>query len=103
LLDHVKLILSPWLPKAGLCMIHAFRGIGKTHVSLGIAYAVAKGSNFLSWEASAARNVLYVDGEMPAATLQERLAQIVVMMDGDNLSGQIKIIITSASPNSLMH
>lgn len=44
-----ELILSPWLPKAGLCMIHAFRGIGKTHVSLGIAYSVAKGDKFLGY------------------------------------------------------
>lgn len=29
-----ELILAPWLPKAGLCMIHAYRGIGKTHLSL---------------------------------------------------------------------
>lgn len=87
-----ELILSPWLPKAGLCMIHAFRGIGKTHVSLGIAYAVAKGGKFLGWEAPKARNVLYIDGEMPAAVLQERLAKIVVMMGDDHLTGQLTII-----------
>ncbi len=87
-----ELILSPWLPKAGLCMIHASRGVGKTHVSLGIAYAVAKGGKFLGWEVPKARNVIYIDGEMPAAVLQERLAQIVVMMGDDNLTGQLKII-----------
>ena len=86
-----ELILSPWLPKAGLGMIHAFRGIGKTHVSLGIAYAVARGGSFLGWEAPKARNVLYIDGEMPATALQERLAQIVVMM-GYELKGQLTII-----------
>src|SRR5580765_2419177 len=45
-----ELILTPWLPRAGLCMLHAFRGVGKTHLSLGIAYAVAKGSSFLTWQ-----------------------------------------------------
>lgn len=87
-----ELILSPWLPKAGLCMIHAFRGIGKTHVSLGIAYAVAKGGNFFNWEAPKPRNVLYIDGEMPATALQERLARIIVMMGDNQLNGQLTII-----------
>lgn len=87
-----ELILSPWLPKAGLCMIHAYRGIGKTHVSLGIACAVARGGRFLNWEAPAPRNVLYIDGEMPASVLQERLAKIIVMAGDDHLSGNLNII-----------
>jgi hypothetical protein len=28
-----ELILNPWLPKSGLCMLHAYRGIGKTYCS----------------------------------------------------------------------
>ncbi len=87
-----ELILSPWLPEAGLCMIHAFRGIGKTHLSLGIACAVAKGGKFLGWEASIPRNVLYVDGEMPASVLQERLAKIMLMMKCEQLHGKLSII-----------
>lgn len=87
-----ELILSPWLPKAGLCMLHAFRGIGKTHMSLGIAYAVAKGGSFLNWTAEKSRNVLYIDGEMPAAVLQERLARIVTMNGDRSLPGKLKII-----------
>jgi|GEM_PF-2442182 len=51
LLEHEfqarEIILSPWLITQGLSMIYAPRGIGKTHVSLGIAYAVATGSSFL--------------------------------------------------------
>ncbi|KTD68879.1 MarR family protein [Legionella steelei] len=85
-------ILSPWLPEAGLCMIHAYRGIGKTHISLGIAYAVAKGGKFLTWEASKPRNVLYIDGEMPASVLQERLANIIVMMGDEEIKGRLAII-----------
>ncbi|HCU6104518.1 TPA: AAA family ATPase [Legionella pneumophila] len=85
-------ILSPWLPEAGLCMIHAYRGIGKTHISLGIAYAVAKGGKFLTWEASKPRNVLYIDGEMPASVLQERLANIILMMGDDKIGGRLTII-----------
>lgn len=70
-------ILSPWLPHQGLAMIHARRGIGKTHLALGIAYAVASGGEFLRWRAEQPRGVLFLDGEMPAVVLQERLATIV--------------------------
>jgi len=71
-------LLEPWLPKQGLVMIHSQRGTGKTHVATGIAYAVAAGSPFLVWRAPEPRGVLYIDGEMPAAALQERIARISV-------------------------
>jgi len=67
-------VLAPWLPCQGLAMIHAPRGVGKTHIALGIAYAVACGGIFLKWHAVTPRNVLILDGEMPAVVLQERLA-----------------------------
>jgi len=62
-------------------MLYAKRGVGKTHVALGIAYAVASGGQFLRWQASQPRNVLYVDGEMPARLLQERLDAILAGAD----------------------
>lgn len=71
------LLLAPWLPEKGLAMVYGPRGIGKTHLSLGIAYAVATGGAFLGWQAPRARRVLLIDGEMPAVVLQERLARIV--------------------------
>ena len=36
---------------------------------------------FLKWEAPKPRPVLYVDGEMPAVALQERIAAIVKATD----------------------
>lgn len=87
-----ELLLDPWLPKAGLCMIHAYRGVGKTHTSLGIAYAVAAGVKFLGWEAHIPKNVLYIDGEMPACVLQERLANIVAMNNGLKPIGKLIIV-----------
>jgi hypothetical protein len=70
-------LLTPWLPRQGLAMLYAPRGTGKTHVSLGIAHAIATGGTFLGWRAPRPGGVLFVDGEMPAGTLQERLAAIV--------------------------
>ena len=72
-----QFLLDPILPAKGLAMLYGPRGLGKTHVALGIAYAVASGGPFFRWQALSARRVLYIDGEMPAATLQERLNGIV--------------------------
>lgn len=69
-------VLAPWLPSKGLAMIYGPRGIGKTHVVLGAAYAIASGGMFLRWKAEQPRRVLILDGEMPTVTLQGRLAEI---------------------------
>ena len=74
-----KMVLDPILPEGGLAMLFAGRGIGKTHVALGIAHAVSCGGEFLRWRAETPRNVLYVDGEMPQQAIQERL---VAAMEG---------------------
>jgi putative DNA primase/helicase len=65
-------VLSPILPARSLAMLYAGRGIGKTRVGMGLAYAVASGGELLRWRAPKPRHVLYVDGEMPAELMQER-------------------------------
>jgi putative DNA primase/helicase len=77
-----EMLLSPILPRQGLAMVHAARGIGKTFISLSVAYAVASGGKvFDRWGAPNPARVLFIDGEMPARTLQERLAAIVAGND----------------------
>ena len=70
-------LLAPWLCAQRLAQVHAWRGTGKTHFSLGVAYAVATGGTFLRWSAPQPRPVLFLDGEMPGAALQERLNAIL--------------------------
>lgn len=76
-------LLAPWLPAKGLALVFAPRGIGKTHFALNVAYSVASGGTFLGWSASRPHRVLILDGEMPAVTLQERLASIMTHADGE--------------------
>jgi hypothetical protein len=71
------MVLGPWLPEKGLAMIHSSRGVGKTHLALSVGYASACCGSFLGFEARTARRVLYIDGEMPANTMQRRLAMII--------------------------
>ena len=70
-------LLSPWLCKQHLSMVYAWRGVGKTHFALGVAYAVAGGGQFLKWKADKPRRVVYIDGEMAGAGIKARLAAIV--------------------------
>jgi hypothetical protein len=87
-----EVILAPWLLSQCIAMIHAYRGIGKTHVALGIAYAIATGGAFLAWQATRARPVLYLDGEMPAAALRDRLAALVNADDRDFDPAMLRIV-----------
>mgnify|MGYP002633606287 CR=1 FL=1 len=70
-------LISPWLPSGGLTQVYAYRGIGKTHFALNVGYAVATGGEYLGWKCSTPKRVLYIDGEMPAADMQERLRMIM--------------------------
>jgi putative DNA primase/helicase len=69
-------IVSPWFPEKGLVMIYSPRGIGKTLLGLTTAYGIAAGADFLGFKIETPRKTLYIDGEMPAQTMQERLAAI---------------------------
>ncbi len=73
------MILRPIIPEKGLTMLYAPRGLGKTYVALTIANAVANGSEMFDgrWKTGNPRKVLFVDGEMPAESLKERLKAIV--------------------------
>jgi putative DNA primase/helicase len=91
-------LLAPWLPSQGLAMVYAPRGIGKTHFSLGVAFAVASGGPFLNWQAPAAAEVLFIDGEMPGIVLQERLAAICAST-GRELTAPLRFITPDLQPH----
>lgn len=73
-----EMLLDPILPERSLAMLYAPRGVGKTLLGLSIGLAVASGSSLLRWSVPKPRRVLYVDGEMPMVSLQERLRAISV-------------------------
>jgi len=77
------MLLDPILPERSLAMLYAPRGLGKSWLALSIGLAVASGATFLRWSAPRQRNVLYVDGEMPLVSLQERLKAISVPFGSD--------------------
>jgi putative DNA primase/helicase len=95
-------LLAPWLPQQGLCMVYAPRGIGKTHFSLGVSYAVTSGGTFLNWSAPKPRGVLFLDGEMPGVVLQERFARIAVSNDKEP-AAPLRIITPDLQPRGMIN
>ena len=73
-------MLHPVIPEQGIVMLVAKRGIGKTFTALHMSLSVAGGLSLFNWHAPKARRVLYVDGEMPAISMQERLAALATGM-----------------------
>jgi hypothetical protein len=94
-------ILSPWLLEQSLSMIHAWRGVGKTFLALNVAYAVATGGAYLTWKAKRPRRVLYLDGEMPATALRERLAAIVKADEREFDSDFLRILTPDVQPGRM--
>ena len=97
-----EMLLAPWLQSQSLSMIHAWRGVGKTHVALGIAYALAAGGKYLDWHAPAPVPVLYLDGEMPGAALKDRCAAIVAAAEVDAQEGFLRFVTPDLQPDGVM-
>jgi KaiC/GvpD/RAD55 family RecA-like ATPase len=82
-------LLGPWLTKSSLVMVHARTGVGKTWFSLSAFQALAMGGTFLKWTADRPRKVLYLDGEMPGAQVQERGR---LLLSGGTTNGNLIIV-----------
>jgi hypothetical protein len=95
-------LLDPWLTTQSLNMIYALRGLGKTHMALGISYACASAGEFLGWRAPAPVRVLYLDGEMPGVDLQARLSRIVASSQKEARPGFLRFLTPDMQPDGMM-
>lgn len=69
-------LLYPFIQEKGLSMLYAKRGVGKTYVGLAMALAVSSGNSIMRFRSEGRNKVLYIDGEMPAQTIQDRLKKL---------------------------
>lgn len=93
-------ILSPWLLVKGAVLIYSWRGLGKTYFALSLAYAIATGSDFLGWKAPQPRRVMYIDGEMHAEVLKERLMGLEAAQPLEDPS-RLQFLAADLHPNGL--
>jgi RecA-family ATPase len=96
--DRSRLILSAWLDRdippcdyllgGVMCttsrwFIYGETGIGKTLFSMEFTAAMAAAAKFLRWPAQRRARVMYLDGEMPVETFQERMKLIAARYGRD--------------------
>ncbi|HKD17257.1 MAG TPA: AAA family ATPase [Thermoanaerobaculia bacterium] len=74
--DAREYIQEPYYLEKNIGMFHGWRGTGKTAVAVGVSLATSTGGQFLRWRSPKARRVLYIDGELPAETLQKRIVDV---------------------------
>src|SRR3974377_727948 len=87
-----EMLLAPILPERSLAMLYAPRGRGQSRLALSIGLATATGASLLRWSAPRPRKVLYVDGEMPLVSLQERLKAISAGFGNDIPNDAFRIL-----------
>jgi len=66
-------IMGDWFKGGDYGIIYAQRGVGKTWFSMGVASAINRKQPFGPWEVHDTPGVLYVDGEMPAESIHQRM------------------------------
>jgi hypothetical protein len=66
-------------------------GLGKTQLALGMALAMATGTDFLHWRAHRKARVLIIDGEMPAELIKSRAVDARRRGEAEVLPGYLTI------------
>jgi hypothetical protein len=95
-LEPLDYVIEPLLTIKGRGMIFATRGAGKTFVALWIAYCIAKGiEDCFVWRIPKKRRVVYVDGEMDAETLQQRMIEMVRLSGGGDPPNNNELLIVT--------
>jgi AAA domain len=82
-------LLFPWLREQESCMLYADTGVGKSMFALSVALGVAGGGEFLGWKPDERADgsgwrVLYIDGEMHVADIQERVRMLMHAVPSGN-------------------
>ena len=75
-LQKPEYVIKPFLPQKGLIEIYAPAGVGKTTFALTLSIAAATGTSFMKWDVNHSWRVLYVDGEMNASDMKDRIKTI---------------------------
>jgi KaiC/GvpD/RAD55 family RecA-like ATPase len=68
-----RILLAPFIKQGEATLIYAASGLGKSFFTLGLAVAMASGSEFVGYEAPEPLKVKYIDGEMSQYDLMARL------------------------------
>lgn len=88
-----EFLLTPWLKKDSINLMSGWRGTGKTWFVLGIVNAVNTGQAFGPWHCEKPVKCLFLDGEMTAGDVQQRL-KALMPSPNDNLQVYCDALVT---------
>jgi putative DNA primase/helicase len=80
-LPDKRMFLYPWLTEQSIGLINGWRGVGKTGFAMGLIEAISRGQPFGPWQVGESVPCLYLEGEMPAQDIQERLRYLTHASD----------------------
>ncbi len=72
-----SMVIDPWLRTEETAVLWAASGVGKTMLALSLALAVAGGGKLADWSCPMARKVVYIDGEMHAQDIKDRIVALI--------------------------
>jgi len=104
-LPKTEFLLYPLIPQNGLSLLYAERGAGKTFMAMAIACAAASGFDFLNFKAEKPRRVLYIDGEMDAREMQDRLNLLIAGFESEGktvIRENINLFLSGLQDNATM-
>jgi RecA-family ATPase len=87
-LPQKESIIHPWVQSQSIILIPGWRGVGKTWFTLSMCDAISKGKPFGPWETKKSVNCLYLEGDMPASDVQERLK----LLGDDERRASLKVL-----------
>lgn len=94
-------LIYPILPEQGLVLLYAPRGVGKTQLAIIIGLTASFGLSIFNWRCDQKYGVLFIDGEMQAYALQERLASFAVGAGIKSEESLFRLITPDSQPQPL--
>ena len=85
-----QFILAPILRDRTITQISGDYGSGKTHFGLSIALSVAHGLKLFDYKLIEQRPILYVEGELPANDVRDRINCLLSQVDPNDIQNKIR-------------
>jgi hypothetical protein len=93
-LPPVDRLLGDFITTTSRAFIIGRTGLGKTMFGLGIAMGIGFGAGFLHWRSSRSGRVLFIDGEMPAELLVQRIRDAARRMGREDVIDNVMVFAT---------
>ena len=95
------IFVQEWVERNCLTILGGMKGVGKSMLILNLMIALAQGKPFLGFTVPSPRCCLYIQQEMPASGMKERLKLMSVGQDIEMLSKNLHIINSRSNPYKL--